>query len=67
MLGSVAFPLLHGASGAAAAGPLPVGSSGGANLVFSDEFDGTALNAGQVAHLLVVGRHDLLHRDEQRA
>ena len=30
-----------------AAAPLPVGSGGGANLVFSDEFDGTALNAGQ--------------------
>ncbi|MEA2973857.1 MAG: hypothetical protein QOG82_2315 [Actinomycetota bacterium] len=47
VVGSVAFPLLHATSGAAAAGPLPVGSSGGANLVFSDEFDGTALNSGK--------------------
>jgi len=46
LVGSIALPSLARAAGAAV-GPLPVGSSGGANLVFSDEFDGTALNAGR--------------------
>jgi beta-glucanase (GH16 family) len=44
LLGSIAFPLLDRAA-AGAATVLPTGSSGGANLVFGDEFDGTALNA----------------------
>ena len=47
VVGTVAFPLLNRAPSAAAAGPLPVGSGGGAKLVFNDEFDGTALNAAK--------------------
>jgi len=43
LAGALALPALH-ASPAAAAAPLPVGSGGGANLLFSDDFDGTALN-----------------------
>ena len=46
LLGAAGAPLLSRVA-ASAAGPLPVGSSGGANLVFSDEFDGTALNSGR--------------------
>ena len=45
VLGSEAIPLL-GRTSAMAAAPLPTGSSGGANLVFADNFDGTVLNAG---------------------
>lgn len=41
-----AAPLIVSASPASAA-VLPVGSSGGANLVFSDEFEGTSLNTGK--------------------
>ncbi|MGH9279728.1 MAG: family 16 glycosylhydrolase, partial [Acidimicrobiales bacterium] len=46
LTGTLALPLLGGTTPAAAAA-LPVGSSGGATLVFSDEFDGTALNASR--------------------
>ncbi|MDQ3898297.1 MAG: family 16 glycosylhydrolase [Actinomycetota bacterium] len=38
---------LVGAASPASAAVLPVGSSGGANLVFSDEFDGTSLNTAK--------------------
>ncbi len=41
-----AAPLTVSASPASAA-VLPVGSSGGANLVFSDEFDGASLNTAK--------------------
>ncbi|MDQ1391157.1 MAG: hypothetical protein QOF30_134 [Acidimicrobiaceae bacterium] len=41
--GSIALPLLQRVP-TASANPLPVGSTGGANLVFSDEFNGTTLN-----------------------
>ncbi|MEN3314727.1 MAG: hypothetical protein V7605_961 [Acidimicrobiaceae bacterium] len=44
LAGALALPVLQAAP-ATAATPLPVGSSGGANLVFSDEFDGSSLNA----------------------
>jgi len=42
----MALPLLSGASSpaAAATNPLPTGSSGGANLEFADNFNGTTLN-----------------------
>jgi beta-glucanase (GH16 family) len=44
--GSITLPLLQaGSSSAAAATPAPVGSSGGSNLIFSDEFNGTSLNS----------------------
>ncbi|MDQ2826026.1 MAG: family 16 glycosylhydrolase [Actinomycetota bacterium] len=43
LTGALALPLL--AAAPAQASPLPVGSAGGANLIFSDEFDGTTLNA----------------------
>jgi len=42
----LAFPVLH-AGPAAATDPLPVGSGGGATLVFADDFDGTALNSAR--------------------
>jgi beta-glucanase (GH16 family) len=45
-VGALAFPLLHAVSPASAA-VLPAGSSGGANLVFDDEFDGSALNSSR--------------------
>jgi beta-glucanase (GH16 family) len=44
LTGALALPVLHAAP-AVAATPLPVGSGGGGNLIFSDEFDGTTLNA----------------------
>ncbi|MGH9263979.1 MAG: LamG-like jellyroll fold domain-containing protein [Acidimicrobiales bacterium] len=43
VVGGLALPFLSRGVPAAAA-PLPVGSAGGASLIFSDEFDGTALN-----------------------
>ena len=43
LVGTLALPVLQAAPAAAAA-PLPVGSAGGANLIFSDEFDGSTLN-----------------------
>ena len=43
VVGGLALPFLQRGVPAAAA-PLPVGSAGGANLMFSDEFDGAALN-----------------------
>ncbi len=42
----LALPVLH-AGPAVAADPLPVGSGGGATLVFADDFDGTALNSAR--------------------
>ncbi len=42
LVGALALPLLKSAPASAAV--LPVGSSGGANLIFADEFSGTALN-----------------------
>jgi len=39
--------IVPSATAAAATQPLPVGSLGGANLVFSDEFTGTALDANR--------------------
>ncbi len=47
--GAVAFPLLSRAASASAtvASPQPVGSSGGANLVFADEFNGPSLDTSK--------------------
>src|SRR4051794_40174546 len=43
LTGALALPLLQMGSSAAVT-PVPVGSAGGANLLFSDEFDGASLN-----------------------